>query len=88
MLLEPLREHAIRLLRDLDEARVDKPHSVEEQIEREVARRLKAQGKAKSAPTKAKEEVKPANLDAADRSAEDAEQESAADNETASDQPQ
>lgn len=36
----PLRARALRLLRELDEARAETPLNVEEQIERELARRL------------------------------------------------
>jgi len=40
----PLRAKALRLLRELDEARAQTPLTVEEQIERELTRRLGEQG--------------------------------------------
>jgi hypothetical protein len=41
-LTEPLRQRAVRVLRDLDEARVAEGQTVKQRIEREVQRRLMA----------------------------------------------
>jgi hypothetical protein len=41
-LTEPLRQRAVRVLRDLDEARVAESRTVDQQIEREIERRLMA----------------------------------------------
>ena len=48
-LIKPLRERAVRLLRELDEVKVDQSDDVEQQIDREIGRRLELRRRTASA---------------------------------------